>query len=168
MSTTTITPDQTMGEIIEAIPAARRALFQRYHIGGCSSCAYELTDTLAAVCKNKNILDVNEVVEHLYRAQELDENMQVDPSEVRAWLEEGRDFTFMDVRTETERVSPMIPEAEVLEFARSSEYLAMDKTRMWVFACEDGGKSIDVAAYFAGHGFEQVRVLRGGFPAWNA
>ena len=168
MSTTTITPEQTMGDIIDAIPAARRALFQRYHIGGCSSCAYELTDTLAEVCKNKNILDVNEVIQHLYTAQELDEKMQVDPAEVRSWLAEGKDFAFMDVRTAEENTSGPLAEAEVLEFARSSEYLAMDKERLWVFACEDGGKSLDVAAYFVGHGFEDVRVLRGGVPAWKA
>lgn len=168
MTTAQINPQMTMGEIIEAIPAARRALFQRYHIGGCSSCAYELSDTLEAVCRNKNILDINEVVNHLYMAQELDEKMQIDASEVRAWLAEGRDFTFMDVRTPEDRGDDQIPEAENMEFARSAEYMQMDKDRMFVFGCEDGSKSIDVAAYFVGHGFEHVRVLRGGWPSWKA
>ena len=168
MTTTAITAEMTMGDLLEAIPAARRALFQRYHIGGCTSCAYELTDTLAEVCRNKNILDVNEVIQHLHTAQELDEKMQVEPSEVREWLAAGRDFTFMDVRTPEERGEDSIAEAEVLEFSRSSEYLAMDKKRLFVFGCEDGAKALDVAAYFVGHGFEDVRVLRGGWPAWKA
>lgn len=168
MTTAQITPDMTMGAIIEAIPAARRALFQRYHIGGCSSCAYELTDKLSAVCRNKNILDVNEVINHLYMAQELDEKMQVDAGEVRAWLAEGREFTFMDVRTPEERGTDQIPEAENMEFARSAEYMNMDKERLFVFGCLDGSKSIDVAAYFVGHGFKHVRVLRGGWPSWKA
>ncbi len=168
MTTTTITPDLTMEIVLEAIPAARRALFQRYHIGGCSSCAYELTDTLADVCRNKNILDVNEVIQHLYMAQELDENMQVDPEDVRSWLAEGKDFSLMDVRTPEDRGTDLIPDVEVLEFARSAEYLAMDKKRLFVFGCGDGSKALDVAAYFVGHGFEDVRVLRGGWPAWNA
>mgnify|MGYP006426854403 FL=1 len=60
--TMTITSEMTMEVILDAFPSARRALFQRYHIGGCTSCAYELSDSLAEVCKNKNILDVNEVV----------------------------------------------------------------------------------------------------------
>lgn len=166
MTTTTITPEQTMGDILEAIPAARRALFQRYHIGGCSSCAYELTDTLAEVCKNKNILDVNEVIQHLHTAQELDEKLQVDPDVVRGWLAEGLDFSFLDVRTSEEAVSGPVTEAEVLEFSRSAEYLALPKDRRFVFACEDTGKSLDVAAYFVGHEFTDVHVLRGGVPAW--
>jgi rhodanese-related sulfurtransferase len=168
MTTTEINPEMTMGDVLEAIPAARRALFQRYHIGGCTSCAYELSDTLGEVCRNKNILDVNEVIQHLHMAQELDEKMQVEPSEVREWLAAKRDFTFMDVRTPEDRGEDQIPEAEVLEFARSSEYLAMDKERLFVFGCEDGSKALDVAAYFVGHGFADVRVLRGGWPAWKA
>jgi rhodanese-related sulfurtransferase len=168
MTTDQITPEMTMGDIIDAIPAARRALFQRYHIGGCSSCAYELTDTLATVCRNKNILDINEVIKHLYTAQELDEKMQIDAEDVRQWLREGRDFTFMDVRTPEERGTDQIAEAENMEFARSADYMNMDKDRMFVFGCTDGSKSIDVAAYFVGHGFKHVRVLRGGWPFWKA
>ena len=168
-TSTTITPESTMGLILEAIPAARRALFQRYHIGGCSSCAYDLEDTLAKVCADKNILDVAEVIEHLLRAQELDDNMQVDAAEVRAWLAEGWEFTFFDVRQPADRLqgdSREIPEAEPLEFHRSAEYMAMAKDHLFVFGCDDGAKSLDVAAYFAGHQFTNVRVLRGGFASW--
>ena len=30
-----------------------------------------------------------------------------------------------------------------------------------------GARSIDAAAYFAGHGFENVRSVRGGIDAWS-
>jgi rhodanese-related sulfurtransferase len=162
----TITPEMTMEVILDAFPSARRALFQRYHIGGCTSCAYELSDTLAEVCKNKNILDVNEVVEHMYLSEELDTKLQIEADEVKGWIAEGRDFTFMDVRTDEERGANVLAEAEVLEFARSSEYLAMDKERLFVFADDNGGKALDVASYFVGHGFTDIRVLRGGTAAW--
>jgi rhodanese-related sulfurtransferase len=164
--TMTITPEMTMEVILEAFPSARRALFQRYHIGGCTSCAYEPSDTLAEVCKNKNILDVNEVIGHVVLSEELDAKLQIEASEVRAWIADGRDFTFMDVRTDEERGADVVAEAEVLEFARSSEYLAMDKSRLFVFADNDGGKALDVASYFVGHGFTDIRVLRGGTAAW--
>jgi len=164
--TMTITPEMTMEVILDAFPSARRALFQRYHIGGCTSCAYELSDTLAEVCKNKNILDVNEVVEHMYLSEELDTKLQIEADEVKGWIAEGRDFTFMDVRTDEERGANVLAEAEVLEFARSSEYLAMDKERLFVFADDNGGKALDVASYFVGHGFTDIRVLRGGTAAW--
>ncbi|MDE0897132.1 MAG: rhodanese-like domain-containing protein [Planctomycetota bacterium] len=162
----TITSEMTMEVILDAFPSARRALFQRYHIGGCTSCAYELSDTLAEVCKNKNILDVNEVVEHMYLSEELDTKLQIEADEVKGWIAEGRDFTFMDVRTDEERGANVLAEAEVLEFARSSEYLAMDKERLFVFADDNGGKALDVASYFVGHGFTDIRVLRGGTAAW--
>jgi metal-sulfur cluster biosynthetic enzyme len=42
-----ITADTTMGEILQAYPAAKVGLFQRYHIGGCSACSYQPTDTVA-------------------------------------------------------------------------------------------------------------------------
>lgn len=35
-----------MGEVLEAYPSAQRALFRRYHIGGCNSCGYAPGDTL--------------------------------------------------------------------------------------------------------------------------
>lgn len=164
--TMTITSEMTMEVILDAFPSARRALFQRYHIGGCTSCAYELSDTLAEVCKNKNILDVNEVVEHMYLSEELDTKLQIEADEVKGWIADGRDFTFMDVRTDEERGANVLAEAEVLEFARSSEYLAMDKERLFVFADDNGGKALDVASYFVGHGFTDIRVLRGGTAAW--
>ncbi len=37
MTEQTITPDMTMEAILASFPSAQRALFQRYHVGGCSS-----------------------------------------------------------------------------------------------------------------------------------
>ena len=59
----------TMEAILEAAPAAQRALFQRYHIGGCSACAFQPHETLAKVAADHNILDVNEVVQTILQAE---------------------------------------------------------------------------------------------------
>ena len=99
MSDVTITPDMTMEAILEAIPAGQRALFQRYHVGGCSSCGFQPTDTLAQVCKDHNILDVNEVVTFLKDAHGLDQKIQLAPSAVKALVDGGEDFSFIDVRS---------------------------------------------------------------------
>src|SRR5437016_3992269 len=45
-----IGPQSTMGEVLEAYPGAQRALFRKYHIGGCSSCAFSPAETLEQVC----------------------------------------------------------------------------------------------------------------------
>ena len=57
-----IGPDATMADILHAYPTAKIALFIRYHIGGCTSCSYQLTDTLAEVHQNYNIKDSLEAV----------------------------------------------------------------------------------------------------------
>ena len=57
-----IGPDATMADILHAYPTAKIALFIRYHIGGCTSCSYQLTDTLAEVCQNYSIADSFEAV----------------------------------------------------------------------------------------------------------
>ncbi len=39
-SAVTIDPNITMRELLEQFPGAQRALFRKYHIGGCSSCGF--------------------------------------------------------------------------------------------------------------------------------
>ncbi len=159
--------DMTMEEILSVVPAAQRALFQRYHVGGCSSCAFQPSDTLRQVCKDHNMLDVNEVVAHILDAQELDERIQVDPSKVRAWLDAGEELTFLDVRSAEERRYARIEQAELLDVQRAERYMALPKERKLVFHCKDGDRSLDVAAYFIGHGFTNVWTVRGGLDRWR-
>ena len=59
-----------MREVLEAYPSAQRALFGRYHIGGCHSCGYERGDTLEAVAGSHNVLDVAELVAFLEDAEQ--------------------------------------------------------------------------------------------------
>lgn len=163
----TIRPDMTMAQILAVAPAAQRALFQRYHVGGCSACGFQPSDTLAQVCKDHNILDVAEVIRTIHIAQDMDANMQVDPQQVRAWLDERVDFTFIDVRAPQEWEAARLPGAELLDYDDSARYMSLPKERSIVFACKDGARSLDVAAYFKGHGFTNVRSLRGGLDAWR-
>src|SRR5262245_61225111 len=102
----------TMEEILRVTPSAQRALFQRYHIGGCSSCGFQPTDTLAEVCRDHNILDVGEVVRTIERSEEVDRKVQVGPREVKEWLDRGEDFSFIDVRTPEELAIAKIERAE--------------------------------------------------------
>ncbi|MEX1024647.1 MAG: rhodanese-like domain-containing protein [Planctomycetota bacterium] len=168
MSRATITPASTMGEILQQYPSAQRALFQRYHIGGCSACAFQETDTLGQVCKDHNLLDVGEVVRHIELSQEADETMRIDVATVRGWLAAGEPLQFVDVRMDPERAEQPVPEAEPLDRAQSGKYMELPKDTRLVFLCANGDSSLDVAAYFAGHGFTEVRALAGGVEAWTA
>jgi rhodanese-related sulfurtransferase len=162
-----IRPEMTMESILEVAPAARRALFQRYHVGGCSSCAFQPTDTLAQVCKDHNILDVGEVIRTIAIAQEMDAKLQVEPREVKRWIDAGEDFTFLDVRSPEEIRAARIAEAEPLDFDAPDRYMSLPHGRKIVFHCQSGERSLDVAAYFKGHGFERVYSMRGGLDAWT-
>ncbi len=157
----------TMEAILEVVPSAQRALFQRYHVGGCSSCGFQPTDTLAQVCKDHNILDVSEVVRYLLTAKELDETMQVPPAQVKSWLEAGERLRFIDVRPPEEIERSAIPGAEPLDYENSQQYMEIPKDTRLVFACKSGARSLDVAAYFVGHGFKEVYSLRGGLEGWR-
>jgi len=163
---TQIRPEMTMEEVLTVAPAAQRALFQRYHVGGCSSCGFQPTDTLAQVCKDHNILDVQEVIRTIQVAQEMDARMQVEPREVRAWLDAGEDFSFIDVRTPDEWAISRIREAEPLDYDDPGRYMSLSRDRKIVFHCRTGQRSLDVAAYFKGQGFTQVYSMRGGIEAW--
>jgi rhodanese-related sulfurtransferase len=166
MSQATIRPEMTMEQILAIAPAAQRALFQRYHVGGCSACGFQPTDTLAQVCKDHNILDVPEVIRTIHNAQQVDSRCQIDPGTVKAWIDGGEDFSFIDVRPPEERERGAIAQAEPLDFADSGRYMALPKERRIVFHCQDGQRALDVASYFIGHGFTQVWSLRGGLDAW--
>jgi hypothetical protein len=61
-ATAKITKRSTMQEILEVYPSAQRALFGRYHIGGCNSCGYEPEDILEKVANSQNINDLYEVI----------------------------------------------------------------------------------------------------------
>lgn len=169
MTTTerTLDPAMTMEEILAVAPAAQRALFQRYHIGGCSSCGFQPTDTLAQVCKDHNILDVAEVIRTIHVAQEMDSNLQVEPRDVKTWLENGEDFSLIDVRTPEEWAIARLEGAELLDYNDAGRYMSLPKDRRLVFACKTGQRSLDVAAYFKGHGFTRVHSMRGGLDAWT-
>ena len=167
MSEIEISPEMTMEQILARAPAAQRALFQRYHVGGCSACGFQPTDTLAQVCKDHNILDVNEVIGTIRRAEELDGKVQIEPVQVRAWLDAGEDFSFIDVRTPDELEQARIAEAEPLDYTNQARYMELPKDRRIVFTCHTGERSLDVASYFIGHGFSSVFSMRGGIQAWS-
>jgi rhodanese-related sulfurtransferase len=96
----------------------------------------------------------------------MDAQMQVDPADLQAWKAAGEDLTLIDVRMPAELANGSIPGAEPLDYSDSGKYMSLPKDRRIVFACQTGERSLDVAAYFRGHGFTQVRSLRGGVDGW--
>ena len=167
MSVTVITRHSTMGEVLEAYPSAQRALFQRYHIGGCNSCGYQPDDTLDAVARGHNILDVGEVIAFLEDAEQLDRRIQVSPVEVAAALGSDDPPRLLDVRSPAEWELARIGGATLMTEVVAELVMRWPKDTPIVFYCHLGPRSIDAASYFAGHGFNEVRSMTGGIDAWS-
>src|SRR5437870_1837663 len=90
----------TMQQVTTVFPSAQRALFQKYHVGGCSSCGFQPGDTLATVSGNHG-LDVNEVVEFIKRSQEMETDIEITPRETAELMKQGK-IKLLDVRTAEE------------------------------------------------------------------
>lgn len=167
MTRPAITRHPTMREVLEAYPSARRALFGRYHIGGCNSCGYEPGHTLEAVAGSHNIVDVAEVVAFLEDAEQLDGRIQVSPVEVAAALGSGDPPRLIDVRTPAEWELARIGGATLMTEALAEVAMRWPKDTPIVFYCHLGQRSLDAASCFAGQGFTDLRSMTGGIEAWS-
>src|SRR5947199_7157609 len=102
IETATITGQTTMGEVLEVYPGAQRALFRRYHIGGCASCGFQPTETLEQVCRRNNELSVDEVLEHIKTSHEQDAKILIEPKVLAEWLKQQQSIRLLDVRSREE------------------------------------------------------------------
>jgi rhodanese-related sulfurtransferase len=167
-ATDAITGETTMRDLLEVSPGAQRALFRRYHIGGCASCGFRPDETLAEVCARNEGLPVGEVIDYLLASQEEDRRMQIGPAELARAIEEGA-VRVVDVRTREEFEAARIPGAILLSQEMMQEMMGhWDKGALTVFVDHKGTRAMDAAAYFAGHGFAQARSLQGGIDGWSA
>src|SRR2546430_2758233 len=95
----TIGPQTPLRQVLEFYPGAQRALFKRYHIGGCSSCAFQPDETIAQLCERNGNINAEEMIEHLRTSHEQDEAMQISPRELSAKLQEDKSVKLLDIRT---------------------------------------------------------------------
>jgi rhodanese-related sulfurtransferase len=168
-STATIDPSISMRELLEQFPGAQRALFRRYHIGGCASCGFSPEETLAGVCARNENLDVDEVAEHILTSDVADRAMQIEPRALADRLAGSETVHLLDIRTREEFDSVKLPGAHLFTQEFMQEILAnWSRTDLVVIYDHQGARSMDASAYFQGHGFKQIKSLRGGIDAWSA
>lgn len=164
-----IHPDMTMEELLQIYPGAQRALFTKYHIGGCSSCGFRPEETVAGVCQRNNNLPADEVIEHLLQSYDQDEAMQIDPEELQELLQQESPPAVVDIRTREEWDVGHLAQARLFSQELMQEMLGTwEKSSPIIFYDHQGQRSMDAAAFFAGHGFTGVKSLRGGIDAWSS
>ena len=168
-STGAIDPNITMRDLLEQFPGAQRAMFRKYHIGGCSSCGFRPDETLAGVCARNDNVNVDEAIEHIIASDGAERAMQMEPVDLQVKLASGEKINLLDVRTREEFDAVKLPGARFF-----TQELMQEITETWsreellVIYDHQGTRSMDAAAYFQGHDFTNVKSLRGGIDAYSA
>lgn len=162
----TIDSSSTMSEIIHTFPSAQRALFQRYHIGGCGNCGYRPEETLGEVAQRKNIDDLEGLISFIYESAAADEKLKMAPQMVAEALKSSSPPLLIDVRPPKEFALGHIKGARHISNELAREMMGWSPSTPIVFYCHLGDQSLDAASYFSGHGFTNVHSLEGGIDAW--
>jgi rhodanese-related sulfurtransferase len=158
-----LTADSPMGLILETLPGARRAIFARYHLGGCQSCAFSNDETLAELCRRSEI-PVDEVLAHLLASHAHDSAMCLEPCVLRERLAE---FRLIDLRTREEHDAVVIAGSEFFTQELQQQLFAGDPLVKILLYDHSGRNALDQVAWFRGHGLHETYALRGGIDAWS-
>lgn len=166
MNAVGLTPESKMGEIMEALPGGRRALFAKYHLGGCSSCAFSDTETLAELAARAEI-DADEALAHLLASHEHDAAMLVTAAGVKRRLDAGEAITLVDVRTREEHEAVAIAGSEFFTQETQQKFFALPPEKLIVIYDHLGKSVLDQVAWFRGHAMKETYGLQGGIDAWS-
>jgi monothiol glutaredoxin len=92
---------------------------------------------------------------------------QLSPPELKAMIDSGASFEFVDVRNQWERDIASIEGSRLLDQTYHDCLIALDRQTPLVFQCHHGIRSQAAAEYCQSLGFENLFNLRGGIDAWS-
>jgi rhodanese-related sulfurtransferase len=162
-----IKPQSPMSAVLAEFPGAQRALFRRYHIGGCSNCGFRPDETLEEVCERNGGLNVSEVLAHIESSHTQDAAILIDAKELAEWRRREPSLRLVDVRSREEFEAVHIEGSVLLSQDLMRQIMSEgSNTRPLVVVDHQGRQGLDAAAYFMGHGLQNVRCLCGGIDAW--
>lgn len=157
---TTATP---MGVILETLPGAQRAIFARYHLGGCQSCAFSNDETLAELAARSEV-PADEMLDHLLASHVHDSEMLMEPADAKPLLDQ---LTLVDLRTREEHEAVAIPGSLFFTQELQQQLFAGDSAARILLYDHGGRNVLDQVAWFRGHGLKETYGLRGGIDAWS-
>src|ERR1700716_218294 len=102
MNESNVNPQSPMSAVLENYPGAQRALFRRYHIGGCSSCSFQPGEKLEKGCERHGGPKVKQALAHIKTSHDQDAKIFISPRELAALLEEDKTVRLLDVRSREE------------------------------------------------------------------
>lgn len=160
--------DTGMGELLRLYPGAQRALFSKYHIGGCRSCAFQPGETISQVCERNGGISVEEMIAHIRASHDADLQIQVAPRELADLRVKNPALKLLDVRTREEHEAAAIPGSQLVTQDLIREIVATwSRSGPIILYDHQGGRALDAAAYFIGHGFSEAKCLAGGIDAYS-
>src|SRR5262245_42922769 len=106
--------DTRMSDVLRLFPGAQRALFAKYHIGGCRSCGFQPSETLAQVCARNENLPVDEVIEHIRTSHNADQRIQISPRELAELRAKNPALKLLDTRSREEHEAVAIPGSQLI------------------------------------------------------
>ncbi|MBV8731647.1 MAG: molybdopterin-synthase adenylyltransferase MoeB [Acidobacteriia bacterium] len=93
---------------------------------------------------------------------------EIDVTEVKAKLDRGDNFVFLDVREPNEYQIARIPGTKLIPLGEVSKHLdKFDKNADIDIHCKSGMRSAKACGIFRGAGFQHVRNMKGGILAWS-
>jgi rhodanese-related sulfurtransferase len=167
MNPAELSVDSPMGEIMDALPGARRALFSRYHLGGCQSCGFAPTETLAELAARAAEAPPEEMLAHILTAHEHDQAMLVSPTEAKALLESESPPLLLDTRTREEHEAVAIPGSEFMDQEYQQRLFSGPADRAILLYDHAGKHVLDTCSWFQGHGLKNTRAITGGIDTWS-
>ena len=164
-----INAETTMKQLQELMPGARRALFAKYHIGGCQSCGFDDDETIEEVCERNENLPVNEVIDHLLLSSEHDQRIQISPRDLKDELDQAyEEIKLLDIRSREEVEAVKIEGSQIMTNELQQEALGKwNKETRTIIIDHTGDRSLDVAAFFIGHGLNRTVALAGGIDNYS-
>jgi len=165
---TDISPNAPMGDVLAAFPGAQRALFRKYHIGGCSNCGFSPDETLAELCARNGGLNADDVLAQIHASHEEDAKILIEAKELKALCDADPQVRLLDVRAREEFEAVHIEGSQLMSQPVVQQIMADGSNDRTLVIIDHQGKTcLDAAAYFIGHGLKNVRALRGGLDAWS-
>ncbi|TSA35766.1 MAG: rhodanese-like domain-containing protein [Verrucomicrobiaceae bacterium] len=155
-----------MRELLVAYPGAQRAMFRHFHIGGCASCGFAPEEKLSDVCARNEGVSPEDVLKKVRESHEQDEKVLIPPALADEAVRSGG-ARLLDIRTREEFEAVHIDGAELFSQDLLQTIMGGWPKETPLIVCDHTGtRCLDAAAYFSGHGFLNVRALKGGIDAW--
>lgn len=94
---------------------------------------------------------------------------EITPEEVKMKLDQGEEFTLLDVREPWEYETARMEKAKLLPMGEvaSCAHRELDPEDHIIVVCHHGVRSLSVTAWLRQQGFEKAQSMRGGIDAWS-